>query len=274
VLAETPSAMLLGGGTDVMVYANQRYARYETLVSLGAIAELSGFTVTEHEIVIGAGLPLSHLEWQLEHAELAGEVDGLRQLLPLFSSRLVRNRATLGGNLATASPIGDSPPALLSLGAELTLMSREGQRRIALVDFFLGYRKTALRPGDFIQSVHLPRPLPRVQRFYKVSKRVLDDISSVAAAFGLDLKPDGTVERLRVAYGGVAATPLRATALEQLAVGRLWNLATLDVLLGAARELGTPITDHRGSAAYRKAMIGSLLQRFYDETSTPVRSTG
>jgi xanthine dehydrogenase small subunit len=192
----------------------------------------------------------------------------LQDLLPLFSSRLIRNRATLGGNLGTASPIGDGPPVLLALGAELSLASREGVRRLSLADYFLDYRKTALRPGEVIVSVHVPRPLPRLQRFYKVSKRVMDDISSVAGAFALDLDDEGRVARLQVAYGGIAAVPLRALALEQLALGRPWDAETLGVLQEAAQHLGTPLSDHRASAAYRRAMVSNLLARFFWDTST------
>jgi xanthine dehydrogenase small subunit len=268
VLDEFPEAVLLGGGTDLMVYANQRRTRYPTLVSLSAIAELRACRVSNREIVIGAALPLSHLEQLLEHPEYGAELALLRRLLPLFSSRLIRNRATLGGNLATASPIGDAAPALLALGAELTLASAAGQRRLPLSEFFLGYRKTALAPGEWIVSVHLPLPLPRLQRFYKVSKRVLDDISTVAGAFALQLRQDGRVERLRVAFGGIAATPIRADALEPLAVGEPWNGETLNRLLEATRGLGTPQSDHRGSAEYRRAMIGKLLERFHVETTT------
>jgi len=272
VLHEHPEAVLLGGGTDLMVYANQRRTRYPTLVSLAAIAELRASRVSDKEIVIGAALPLAHLEQLLEHPEYGAELSLLRRLLPLFSSRLIRNRATLGGNLATASPIGDAAPALLALGAELTLDSAAGQRRLPLSEFFLGYRKTALAAGEWIASVHLPLPLPRLQRFYKVSKRVLDDISTVAGAFALELRPDGRVERLRVAFGGVAATPIRADALEPLAIGEPWNGETLNRLLEAARTLGTPLSDHRGSAEYRRAMIGKLLERFHAETTTGMGS--
>ncbi len=191
----------------------------------------------------------------------------LAQLWPLFSSRLIRNRATLGGNLATASPIGDSPPALLALDAEVTLASAQGERRLPLSQFFLGYRKTALAPNEIIVSVHLPRPLPAVQRFYKVSKRVLDDISTVAAAFALDLTADRRVQRLRLAYGGVAATPVRAHAAEALAAGQPWNRDTVDAVIAELARLGSPIDDHRGSAAYRRAMIGRLLEKFFAEAA-------
>jgi xanthine dehydrogenase small subunit len=265
ILADEANATLIAGGTDLMVYANQRHVRWPLLVSLDAIPELHRFEVRPDEIVIGAAVPLSEVEDRLAQGGL--DAAALERLLPLFSSRLIRNRATLGGNLGTASPIGDSPPVLLSLEAEVTLLSAKGHRRFPLSDFFVGYRKTALAHGEIIGSVHLPRPLPAVQRFYKVSKRVLDDISTVAGAFALDLHDDGRVRRLRVAYGGVAATPLRAYAVEERAHGKPWSLETLPLLLRELDGFGTPMTDHRGSGDYRRAMIGKLLEKFCTETA-------
>jgi xanthine dehydrogenase small subunit len=265
-LGRYPNAKLLGGGTDLMVYVNQRHERYPVLISLAAVPELCTLDFRPGEVVLGAGLSLARIERALE-GEGGAELRLLAELLPLFSSRLIRNRATLGGNLGTASPIGDSPPVLLALGAELGLASASGQRRLPLCEFFAGYRETALAPGELIVSVHVPRPLPRLQRFYKVSKRVMDDISSVSAAFALDRDPAGCVERLRVAYGGIAATPLRAYGIEQAATGRPWDEGTLRAMLQAADALGSPLSDHRASAGYRKAMIRSLLERFFLETS-------
>ncbi len=265
-LAENPGAVLLGGGTDLMVYANQRYARWPMLVALDAVPELQVFAVEPDQITMGAGLALSHVEERL-HAELPGEAAALEALLPLFSSRLIRNRATLGGNLATASPIGDSPPVLLALEARVTIASAAGVRQVSLADFFTAYRKTVLVPGEVLVSVHLPRPLPKVQRFYKASKRVFDDISTVAGAFGLDLEEDGRVARLRVAYGGVAATPVRARALEARAQGLPWTAEMVAALLDLVGPAVSPMTDHRGSTAYRLAVARNLLERFFVETS-------
>ncbi len=259
-LAERPGAVPIAGGTDLMVYANQRYQRFPALISLQALPELRSFSVEPTEICIGAALTLTEIEENLGH-----DVPMLSQLWPLFSSRLIRNRATLGGNLVTASPIGDSPPALLALDAEVTLAGPRGERRLPLAQFFTGYRKTALVPEEIVVSVHLPRPLPAVQRFYKVSKRVLDDISTVAAAFALDLTADGRVERLRLCYGGVAATPIRAHTAEALAIGQPWNRETVAAIVAELAHLGSPIDDHRGSAAYRRAMVGRLLEKFLAE---------
>ncbi|HEX5658502.1 MAG TPA: FAD binding domain-containing protein [Polyangiales bacterium] len=261
----SPDAIPIAGGTDLMVYANQRYQRWPTLLSLEAVPELRAFELGT-ELTIGAGFELAALEERMEH-EHAGLVPMLQQLLPLFSSRLIRNRATLGGSLGTASPIGDSAPVLLALDAELTLTSRAGRRRIPLRDFFTGYRQTQLAPRELIERVHVPLPVAPLSQFYKVSKRVLDDISTVAAAFTLKLDGEGRVEALRAAYGGIAATPLRALELEDDAVGRLWNEDTVEALQSSLVGFGTPQSDHRGGGDYRRAMIGKLLAKFYADTA-------
>ncbi|HEX3772182.1 MAG TPA: FAD binding domain-containing protein, partial [Polyangiaceae bacterium] len=270
-LAASPGAVLIAGGTDLMVYANQRYERWPALVSLEGVPELRDFTVEDGAMVIGAGVPLAAIEERLRGT---GAAPALEALLPLFSSRLIRNRATLGGSLVTASPIGDAAPVLLALDADVVIASAAGMRRLPLTDFFVGYRKTVLAPGDVVVSVHLPLPAPRHQRFYKVSKRVMDDISTVAAAFALDLDGEGRVARLRAAFGGVAATPVRALDAERAAVGRRWDAETIAALGPALDALGTPMTDHRGSAAYRRAMPRRLLERFFFEVKTAEAPAG
>jgi xanthine dehydrogenase small subunit len=263
---EHPGILPIAGGTDLVVYANQRYQRFGALLSLEALPELQELVASPDELVLGAGVTLSRLEHFLSRE--APDARLLHELLPLFSSRLIRNRATLGGNLGTASPIGDAAPALLALGAKLQLVSRAGTRELGLADFFSGYRRTALRPGELIQAIKIARPLPAVQRFYKVSKRVFDDISTVAGAFALSLDAQGRITRLGVGFGGVAATPLAAPELERPALGQPWNEATLALLAAEAERLGTPQTDLRGSAAYRRAMLVKLLQKFFYESTT------
>ena len=257
-----PNATLIAGGTDLLVYTNQRDTRYPVLIALDAVTELRTLQLETNGLSIGAALPLSQLEASLGGPD-ASEWRLLAQLLPLFSSRLIRNRATLGGNLCTASPIGDSAPALLVLDAALTLCRADGMRRLPLADFFLDYRKSALGERELVRSVHLPRPAPRIQEFYKVSKRVLDDISTVSAAFALDLDAARRVERLRIAFGGVASTPLRAQAVEQAAQGQAWNEQTVERLGQLLAGVGTPLSDHRGSAQYRRALLPKLLEKFY-----------
>jgi xanthine dehydrogenase small subunit len=265
-LARTPESVPMTGGTDLMVYSNLQDRRARGVVALDAVAELVHLDVRPHELVIGAGLSLSELQERLR-LELPSEFPLLADMLRLFASRLIRNRATLGGNLATASPIGDSAPALLALDARVTLVSARAERTLPLHTFFTGYRKTALAPGELIRSVHLPRPPPKQQRFYKVSKRELDDISTVVAAFTLELDSDGCVSELRAAYGGIAQTPLRAERVEEKARGLPWGRDTLALLAPELETLGSPISDHRGSAAYRRALIGRLFEKFFVETT-------
>lgn len=268
--AQAADATFIAGGTDLMAYANLQGRRYNTLIALDAIAELRELHALERELSIGAALPLSLLERRLEPIADAPAI--LAQLWPLFSSRLIRNRATLGGNLATASPIGDGPVALLALDASLGVASERGERRVPLRDFFTGYRATALQPAELIARIYIPRGQPSLQRFYKVSKRKLDDISAVAGAFCLELDDQRCVRQLRVAYGGIAATPVRALDVEQLAVGQPWSRATLAALQAELLHVGTPISDLRASAAYRRAMIGKLFEKFFDESSEPAAS--
>ncbi|MER3479614.1 MAG: xanthine dehydrogenase small subunit [Meiothermus sp.] len=264
VLQVHPQAKLIAGGTDLVVESNLRFSRWDTLVSVEAIPEMGRIEWDADNLEIGAAVPLGRIE-----EELRGRLPLLEALWPLFASRLLRNRATLGGNLGTASPIGDSPPVLLALRALVRVASARGQRLIPIDEFFTGYRKTALQPGEVILAVQIPRPFPEIGRFYKVAKRHRDDISTVAGAFALDLADNGTVSRIRIAYGGVAATPIRAQLTELALVGKPWNLASVQA---ATRVLATefrPISDHRGSAEYRTAMVVKLLEKFfYDSTLT------
>ncbi|GAB6985976.1 FAD binding domain-containing protein [Nocardioides pyridinolyticus] len=257
LLAEHPDATLLAGATDLGVEVNLRGSRPAYLVAIDRLPELR--TLTTDRLEIGAALRLSEVE-----RGLGGAVPLLDAVWPQFASRLIRNGATIGGNLGTASPIGDLPPALLALEATLVLASRDGEREVALADYFTGYRETVLRPGELIRSVCVPRPLAAVTAFHKIAKRRYDDISSVAVAFALDIE-DGVVTRARIGLGGVAATPLRALATEAALEGRSWTADTVDAAAAVLAGEGTPLDDHRASAAYRSAMLGESLRKLYAE---------
>ncbi len=266
IRASEPQLTLISGGTDLVVEINQRHKRFAGLLSLEGVPELRVWDDGATHLTIGAGVSLAEVEERL-HRDT--RLPMLGELLPLFSSRLIRTRGTFGGNLGTASPIGDGPPALLGLGAELVLASFVGDavsRRVVSLDtFFLDYRKTALAPNELIAEVRIPKPFPATQRFYKVSKRKMDDISTVAAGFAMDRDARGVVTMLRLAFGGVAATPKRALAAERVLVGKaITPELALRARAEALRELN-PIDDHRGSARYRRAMIDRLVQRFFDE---------
>ena len=266
LLAAEPDAQLVAGSTDWGVELNIRHARAALSIGVERIAELREFTVGRDHIDIGAALSLSEIE-----ASLAGRVPLLDQMFPQFASRLIRNGATLGGNLGTASPIGDTPPALLALDASLVLASSQGEREVPLAGYFTGYRQSVKRPGELIKTIRIPLPVAPVSAFHKIAKRRFDDISGAAVAYALRLADgtDGgerTVESIRIGLGGVAATPIRALAVEQALTGRPW---TREAVAAAAEELartGTPISDHRASEAYRIAMLRNSLLKFYAET--------
>ncbi len=259
LLAEHPDATVVAGSTDWGVEANLRGRRASYVVAVDRVPELRGLR-TDGPLEIGAGLTLSEVE-----RALGDTVPLLAQVWPQFASRLVRNSATIGGNLATASPIGDLAPALLALDATLVLVSADGDREVPLAEFFTGYRETVLRPGELVRSVRVPTPLAPLATFRKVAKRRLDDISSVAVAIAVDVV-DGRVARARIGLGGVAATPLRARATEAALEGRPWSAETVEEAAGVLASEGTPIDDQRASAAYRSAMLGNALRAWWAES--------
>jgi len=257
LLAAQPAAQLVAGSTDWGVEVNLRHARTELTVGIDRIAELRELSFSDEWISIGAAVTLSELE-----RELAGRVPLLAELLPQFGSRLIRNSATLGGNLGTASPIGDAAPALLAVDASLVLASTAGERTVALADYFTGYRQSIRRPDELIKTVRIPLPVAPVSAFHKIAKRRFDDISSVAVAFALRLEQD-TVAEVRIGLGGVAAIPLRARDTEAALTGRAWTLENVQAAAAVLAREGTPLSDHRASAEYRVAMLRESLLKLY-----------
>jgi xanthine dehydrogenase small subunit len=260
LLADRPDARLVAGSTDWGVELNIRHARAALTIGIERLEELREFSVGPDRIELGAALSLSEIESRLD-----GRVPLLADLFPQFASRLIRNGATLGGNLGTASPIGDAPPALLALDASLVLASVNGEREVPLAGYFTGYRQSVRRPDELIKTIRIPLPLAPVTAFHKIAKRRFDDISSVAVAYALALRDDGRVASVRIGLGGVAATPLRATAAEGALLGRPW---TSDTVAAAADELaraGTPISDHRASERFRIEMLRNSLLKCYAE---------
>jgi xanthine dehydrogenase small subunit len=252
---------IVAGATDLAVDSNLKGKRFGRLISVEALPELRVFEETAEFVEIGAALSLDEIEGRWRGAPVF-----FREWLELFASPSIRNRATLGGNLATASPIGDSAPLLLALDAEVRIASAAGSRTVPLQAFFTGYRTTVLQPGELLIAIRIPKPLPEVVRFYKVAKRRLDDISTVAAAFALRRDGAGRIETARLAYGGVAAVPTRIGAAEDLLRGVYWNGDAVHKAQAAVGRELSPIGDHRGSAAYRLALAQSLIAKFGDQT--------
>ena len=267
LLAENPNARLIAGATELGLEITKKFRRFPVLISLEAIPELSAITSTDTAWTVGAATTLTRLD-----DTLGDEYPELREMLLVFGSRQIRNRATLGGNLVTASPIGDSAPVLLALDARVVIASAEGERTIPLEEFFVSYRKTALRPGEILKSILLPRIAAgarSIRRFYKVSKRREMDISTVAGAFAVRLSDDGTIEHVRLAFGGVAAMPVRARETERALTGKHWRRDSCDDVLDLLEAEFTPISDVRGSATYRQELVKSLLRKFLDDDAEP-----
>ncbi|MFJ7959961.1 xanthine dehydrogenase small subunit [Streptomyces sp. NPDC096319] len=266
LLRERPDAVVVAGSTDWGVEVNIRSRRAGCAVAVDRLAELRELRVESGFVEIGAALTLTEIERRLD-----GDVPLLAELFPQFASRLIRNSATLGGNLGTGSPIGDSPPALLALDASVVLADADGEREVPLSAYFTGYRQSVRRPGELIRAVRVPLPLSPVVAFHKIAKRRFDDISSVAVAFALDVE-DGIVRTARIGLGGVAATPIRALATEAALEGRPWTAETVGAVAPVLRDEGTPMDDHRASAAYRAAMLGQSLLKLYTRTTEAVPS--
>jgi xanthine dehydrogenase small subunit len=264
LLRERPEAVAVAGSTDWGVEVNLRGRRGECVVAIDRLPELRELTVGEDAVEIGAALTLTEIE-----RRLGGRVPLLDQLFPQFASRLIRNGATLGGNLGTGSPIGDAAPVLLALDATLVLAGVDGEREVALADYFTGYRQSVRRPDELIKTVRIPLPLAPVSAFHKIAKRRFDDISSVAVAFAIELADD-VVRRARIGLGGVAATPVRAAATEHALVGRRWDAETVRAAASVLGGEGTPLDDHRASARYRAAMLGQSLLKLHAETAEEV----
>lgn len=257
LLGEAPDAQLVAGATDWGVDVNLRAARTPLVIAIERLPELRDLAFGDDEIEVGAALTIAEVE-----RLLAGRVPLLDQLAPQFASPLIRNRATIGGNLGTGSPIGDASPALLALGARVVLVSSSGERVVPLDEYFTGYRRSVRRPDEVIRAVRIPLPLAGGTAFHKISKRRFDDISSVAVAFALGIR-DGVVTDARIGLGGVAATPVRARATEQALVGRAWSLDTIRAAAAVLGGEGTPMSDHRASAEYRALMLGNALRKLY-----------
>jgi xanthine dehydrogenase small subunit len=262
-MAQSPGAILLAGGTDLGLRVSKDREQMPAVISLAAVEELQRIADVEGAIEVGGAVTYTEaLPYLDRHFPSFGA------LVRRIGSRQIRNLGTIAGNLANASPIGDTLPCLITLDATVTLKSQAGERTLPVEAFITGYRKTALTPGEVIASIRIPL-LAAGQKFsvYKLSKRFDQDISTVVAAFRLDRQADGKVRALRAAYGGMAARAMRAKSLETAVIGRPWApawLADIDALL--ARDF-TPMSDHRGGAAYRLRAAAGLLRRFQLETS-------
>jgi xanthine dehydrogenase small subunit len=260
-LEANPQAVLLAGATDVGLWVTKQLRELPATIYLGEVAELKQMCHGPAGLSIGAAVSLTDA-W----AAISRDWPQLAELAQRFGSPPVRNSGTLCGNLANGSPIGDSMPVLIALGAELELRRGGNIRRLPLEQFYLGYQRKDLQPGEFLASVTIP-PQQEGLRLasYKVSKRFDQDISAVCAAFALRTQADH-VSAIRIGFGGMAAVPCRAPATEKRLLGAPWNEASIESAISALSEDFQPLSDLRASERYRLQCAGNLLRRFFLET--------
>jgi xanthine dehydrogenase small subunit len=262
VLEAEPKATVVAGSTDVGLWVTKMMRDISPVVFIGKIEGLRSISERNGVITIGAGVTYTEA-FDL----LAARIPALGDLIDRIGGQQVRNMGTIGGNIANGSPIGDSPPPLISLGSRLTLRKGKQSRTIPLEEFFIAYGKQDRQPGEFVEAVHVPLPAKGdCFAVYKISKRRDEDITAALGAFYLTLAKDGTVETMRITYGGMAATPKRAKAVEAALVGKPWTDATVEAAIEAYPQDYAPLSDMRATADYRMLASKNLLRRFFAET--------
>ncbi|WP_113153000.1 xanthine dehydrogenase small subunit [Nitratireductor sp. OM-1] len=262
ILEAEPEATIVAGATDVGLWVTKFMRDIAPVVFIGGLDGLQEIREQDGVISIGAGVSYTGA-FEL----LAKRIPALGALIDRIGGEQVRNMGTIGGNIANGSPIGDTPPPLIALGATLTLRRGSARRTIPLEDFFIDYGKQDRVPGEFVEAVHVPVP-DAASRFavWKISKRRDEDITAVLGAFDLRIA-DGRVEAARIAYGGMAATPKRAKSVEAALTGKAWTQETVEAALSAYDDDFQPISDMRASADYRMMAAKNLLRRYFLEST-------
>ena len=259
--ARYPEAQLVAGCTDVGLWVTKMHRQFPRILDTTRVAELRRIEQYRHHIAIGAAVTLTDA-----FSALVANRPQLASFAHRFAGLPVRNSGTLGGNVANGSPIGDSMPLLIALGANVVLMGPRGSRELRLEDLYTGYRKNVMAKDEVLAWIKIPKAVPaEFSRVYKVSKRFEDDISAVCLAVNVQLKK-GVVIHASIGVGGVAATPVRARATQAALLGRPWSQALVQEAMAVLRQEFSPISDMRASAAYRTQVLGNLLQRFWLES--------
>ncbi len=262
VYASNPGGTLVSGATDVGLWVTKFMRDIGPMIFIGDIAGLQGIEANVATLKLGAGVTYSAAT-----AAVTRRFPQLTELWMRIGGQQVRNMGTIGANIANGSPIGDTPPPLIALGAAITLRKGDVRREVKLEDFFIAYGKQDRQPGEFVEAVTIPS-LPAGEEFacYKITKRKDEDISALCGAFRLRLG-GGKVAAITIAYGGMAATPKRARAVEAALMGKAWTVATVEAAIPAFAEDYQPLTDMRASAEYRLLAAQNLLRRFFLETT-------
>ena len=258
--AANPDATLIAGATDVGLWVTKQLRDLQQVAFLSRCQELRAITVGDGDIKIGAAATMTDVM-----AVMREHHPSYAELIRRYGSEQVRNAATIGGNIANGSPIGDNPPALIALGATLHLQNGDMQRDIPIEDFFLAYGQQDRAPGELVTGVTLPKHASAL-RCYKISKRFDQDISAVCGCFNITVS-EGKVTEARIAFGGMAGTPHRATEVERVLIGNPWTTQTIDAAAARFADDYTPMSDMRASAEYRLQTAQNLLQRYFADMS-------
>jgi len=259
--AAHPDAQIVAGCTDVGLWVTKMHMQFAKVLDVTRAEELRRIERYDNHVALGAAVTLTDA-----YDALIADRPQLKTFANRFAGLPVRNSGTLGGNVANGSPIGDSMPLLIALGAHIVLMSTRGHREMPIEKFYTGYRKNVLAPDEVLAWIKVPRPQPEeMLRAYKISKRFDDDISAVCLVINMHLH-EGRVAKISIGAGGVAATPVRAVKTEAALSGKPWTIEAAKEATGALRAEFQPISDMRASAAYRSEVLGNLMQRFWLET--------
>ncbi|MDQ0321297.1 xanthine dehydrogenase small subunit [Pararhizobium capsulatum DSM 1112] len=263
IMERLPKATIVAGSTDVGLWITKQMRAINPVVFISGLDALQTIAENAAGITIGAGA-----SYTAAFETLARRFPPLGGLINRIGGEQVRNMGTIGGNIANGSPIGDSPPPLIALGATVTLRSTAGQRTLPLEDFFIQYGVQDRKASEFVESIFVPA-LPEADHFavYKITKRRDEDISALCAAFRVTLDAGNRVTAARIAFGGMAGTPKRASAAETAFVGQLWNEETIKAAQAALEQDYQPLTDWRATADYRMLTAKNLFTRFFLETS-------
>jgi len=265
LLKEAPDAILINGASDAPLRATKKFEILPHIIDCSRISELSEVKDDGKTLTIGAGVRMSQVM-----SIVRNDYPALHEMLAVFGAQQIRNVATLGGNIGTASPVGDTLPVLIAYGGSIELKSSKGTRTIPADSFVKGYRKTERRPDELITAILLPRPSPRSRiRAYKVSKRRDLDIATVSAAFRLDLDEGGSVGDVALAYGGMADRTKRSSSAEAFLKGRSWTRSLVEEAQEFIDKDFSPISDVRGSAEFRRVAARNLLLKFWSEIDGP-----
>lgn len=258
--AAMPAAQIVAGSTDVGLWITKQHRQFDQMIDVTKAAELRKIEDCPHHIAIGAAVTLNEA-----FAALVKHRPQLHDFAARFAGLPVRNSGTLGGNVANGSPIGDSMPLLIALGANVVLVSIRGSREMPLEQLYTGYRQNVMAPDEVLAWINVPKPAPQeFMRIYKISKRFDDDISAICLAINIHID-NGMIVNASIGVGGVAATPVRAIKTEASCVNKDWSKATIDHLKTVLRAEFSPISDMRASSAYRTQVLGNLLERYWLE---------